>query len=125
VSRNERQRIVFEWAVATFGKIASDPNERIDRFIEEALELAQAHGVNKHRVLDILEYVFSRPAGDVIQEIGGVGVTLMAYGESVSIHADDAEIVEVARILAADRTKFREKQDAKAAAGVGKPTSDA
>jgi NTP pyrophosphatase (non-canonical NTP hydrolase) len=123
VSRNERQRIAFEWAVATFGKIAKDPNERIDRFIEEALELAQAHGVSFGRVLEIMDYVFSRPAGEVVQEVGGVGVTLMTYCESVSIHADEAEATEVARILDADRTKFREKQDAKAAAGVGRPAS--
>lgn len=54
----------------------SHRQERNFRFIEEALELVQAHDVTKEEVLQLVEYTFSRPPGDPLQEVGGVMTTL-------------------------------------------------
>ena len=122
--RSERQRTAFQWAVDTFGDIARKPNERIQRFIEEALELAQAHGVSQDTVLKLVDYVYHRPTGVIFQEIGGVSITLLTYCESIGYSADHAEVIELARILTLDPVKLRAKQNTKAEAGVALHTED-
>lgn len=68
---------VKAWLEACFGQeIASDKEERCHRFVEEALELAQACGCTKKDVLELVHYVFNRPAGEKEQEVGGTMVTL-------------------------------------------------
>lgn len=71
---------VLRWCLECFGpRVTNDKRERADRFIEEALELAQTvEGFNKVRALALVEYVFNRPKGDKTQEVGGVMVTLAA-----------------------------------------------
>jgi hypothetical protein len=53
-------------------------DERNHRFLEEALELLQACGCTKEEVLQVANYVFSKPKGDKAQELGGTMVTLTA-----------------------------------------------
>lgn len=73
------QARVGEWMLACFGaEIAADTAERNCRFIEEALELVQACGMSKEDVLKLVDYTFSRPNGEIRQEVGGVMVTLAA-----------------------------------------------
>lgn len=83
------QARVQPWMMACFGaEISSDRVERADRFIEEALELVQAGGYTAERAHALVDYVFTRPKGEIPQEIGGVMVTLaafcLAYGEDMS-----------------------------------------
>jgi len=67
------------WMHECFGPtISADKVERNDRFIEEALELAQASGYSKDRAHALVDYVFTRPQGEINQEVGGVMVTLAA-----------------------------------------------
>lgn len=117
--RGRRQSRILAWAVAAFGEVAKDPKERAKRFIEEAVELAQAMGVYEDEVLRIVRYVYDRPIGDTFQEVGGVSLTLLALCESIGLAADDAEWHELDRVLKIDIAKLRAKQNAKAAAGVG------
>lgn len=117
-TRDELQRNIFEWAKETFGEAAIKPHERARRFLEEALELVQAQGVSKTDVLNLVDYTYGRPVGHVEQEVGGVCVTLLAYCESVSVSAEQAMETEWARVQHIDPAKFRERQAAKAAAGV-------
>lgn len=66
------QARVLPWLMECFGaEIAADRVERCDRFIEEALELAQSLEWPKERALALVEYVYGRPAGEPHQEVGG------------------------------------------------------
>jgi len=117
-SRDERQARVQEWTASTFGaSVASDPTERARRFIEEAIELAQACGLTFAEVHRIVARVYERPKGLIVQEIGGVGVTLLALCEVQQVSADYCERMELARVLAISPDHFRRKQAEKAAAG--------
>lgn len=70
---------VDRWLLACFGlEIARDKAERNHRFLEEALELAQACDCSKQEALQLVDYVFSREVGEVNQEVGGVMNTLAA-----------------------------------------------
>lgn len=120
IFRGRRQAKVFQWAVNTFGDIARDPQERIDRFIEESIELAQALGADKDRVCRIVNYVYNRPPGNVFEEVGGASLTLLALCESLNISADSAESTEMLRAFKIDRESIRAKQNRKASVGVGK-----
>ena len=70
------QERVREWVAACFPPSSHhDVDERTHRFLEEALELAQANGCTKDDAMELVSYVFSRPVGDSFQETGGVMVT--------------------------------------------------
>lgn len=71
---------VAGWMLECFTPaIAADTLERADRFIEEALELAQTEPqFTADRAHALVDYVFSRPVGEPHQEVGGVMVTLAA-----------------------------------------------
>lgn len=71
------QSRVLEWAIACFGEdLTRNPPQRNHRFLEESLELVQAMGCTEEEALQLVKYVFARPAGEPRQEIGGVMVTL-------------------------------------------------
>lgn len=84
------------WLAECFGPdVALDKLERAHRFLEEALELAQAGGCTREDAFMLLNYVFSRPAGEVVQETGGVLVTLAGLAQAHAIDmalAGDAEL---------------------------------
>lgn len=90
---------VRNWLDACFGaEIANDRQERNHRFIEEAIELVQACGCTRAEVLQLVDYVYARPAGEIRQEVGGVMVTLVALCLANRQSLDRAAIDEVARI---------------------------
>jgi len=90
---------VHPWLLACFGeKIASDPVERNHRFVEEALELAQACDCTSSEAHQLVDYVFNRPIGEKPQEVGGVMVTLAALCLAQNMDMHDAGEVELARI---------------------------
>lgn len=93
------QERVKRWLYACFGSaITYDQVERCDRFIEEAIELVQASGLGKDRVLALVDYVYSRPPGEKHQEVGGVMTTLAAYCIAHGIAMDEAAEAELSRI---------------------------
>lgn len=105
---------VADWMTACFGgEIAGDRQERCDRFIEEALELAQTEpAFTKDRAHALVEYVFGREVGERQQEVGGVMVTLAALCNAYDIDMTQAGETELARVW----TKFeaiRAKQTTK------------
>ena len=69
------QHRVWQWVVACFPKSAHLNVRERNRFIEEALELAQANACTKEEAHQLVEYVFGRPPGEVRHEVGGVMVT--------------------------------------------------
>lgn len=93
------QRRVGHWMQACFGPaISADRLERGDRLLEEVLELLQSGGYPPERVASLTGYVWSRPAGEPPQEVGGVEVTLAAYCLAHGLDKHEAGETELARI---------------------------
>ncbi len=110
----EKQAEVARWMIDCFGEeIAADRLERADRFIEEALELAQTWpAFTADRAHALVDYVFSRPVGEIKQEVGGVMVTLAALCNTAEIDIQHSMNTEVARIWTKVEA-IREKQASK------------
>ncbi len=121
--RDGRQKTATEWAERCFGRdVVEDRRERVTRILEEAIELAQAEGLGEDLVARLTERVYAKPAGDPRQELGGLGVCVLVYAQAAGVSADAIEAEEVAAILARDPGYFRQRQNAKAAQGLGKAT---
>lgn len=92
------QQRVEQWLETCFPpSVRSDRAERTHRFLEEALELAQANGCSHDDAVALVHYVFGRPKGDPTQEVGGVMVTLASLCSATGIHMGEAGDVELAR----------------------------
>lgn len=111
--RDDFQHRVAPWMMACFSaEIARDTRERNHRFLEEALELVQACGCTKSEAHQLVDYVFGRPAGEKVQEVGGVMVTLAALCLAQDLDMHEAGETELTRIwMVID--KIRAKQEAK------------
>ena len=107
------QKDVARWMNACFGPVISnDKVERSDRFIEEALELVQTTGYSAERAHALVDYVFSRPVGEITQEVGGLLVTLAAFCNTNHVDMAEAGETEVDRIWG-KIDQIRAKQAAK------------
>ncbi len=119
MSRNQRQADILQWANETFGAATADnTGERIRRFAEEAVELAQAIGLDKQAMLDIVEHVYAKPEGDVAQEIGQVGVSLLGLAAHLNISAESEECAEFERVKSLPAGYWQGRQNAKAKKGL-------
>lgn len=102
---------VRQWVLLAFGSASADsPKERVMRVLEEALELAQAEGLDEARAGKLLHHVYSRPVGDPAQEAAGVSTTLLAYTaakgfELGELTANEMSRVESPQVLAIVRKK--------------------
>lgn len=112
--REGLQARVQPWLLDCFGaEIAGDTLERTDRFIEEALELAQTNpAFTADRAHALVDYVFGRPVGEPSQEVGGVMITLAALCLASGLDMHEAGETELARIWTKVET-IRAKQAAK------------
>lgn len=108
---------VGQWMLACFGDaIAKDKSERNHRFLEEALELAQACGASKDEALLLVDYVYGRPLGEPGQEVGGVLLTLSALCNARGIDMDRAGEREIERVDTPEMiARIRQKQATKPA----------
>jgi hypothetical protein len=77
---------------------ANDAQERSLRTAEEALELAQACGVDAATLHRLVDYVFSRPVGKPAQEVAGTTVTLYAMAAALGVDAQAEFETELKRI---------------------------
>ncbi len=104
------QERVEAWLDACFPQtVRSNRSERTHRFLEEALELAQANGCSRADALALVDYVFGRPQGDPVQEVGGVMVTLASLCSATGLNMDQAGDIELSKNW--DRIEvIREKQ---------------
>lgn len=92
------QKRVEQWLAACFTpEVRADRNERTHRFLEEALELAQANGCSHNDALVLVDYVFGREKGQPDQEVGGVMVTLASLCSATGLNMDDAGDRELER----------------------------
>jgi hypothetical protein len=110
------QERVGRWVIECFGPdVALDAEERNYRFLEESIELAQACGATADQVKNMVDYVYSRPAGQVAQEAGGALVTLAALCQAQHIDmqaAAEAELTVIEKKVDAIRLKWQAKPDA-------------
>jgi ribosomal protein L40E len=107
------QARVADWIHACFGsEIASNHAERNHRFLEEALEFVQAGGCSKSEALQLLDYVYGRPAGVMSQEVGGVMVTLAALCSAFHLDMQFCAEEEITRVWIR-MPEIRAKQAAK------------
>lgn len=114
--RAERQIEVEKWVIKTFGsQCLHSIEERVLRVVEEAIELAQAEMVPREKIEALLSHVFSKEPGNPKQELGGLGVTVLAYAASKRINCDTMELIELERIKNISPGYFRVKQNIKAA----------
>lgn len=118
MTRARRQHLTAAWCTAAFGiDHATSLPQRGIRHIEESIELAQAAGCDKDMIHKLVDHVYSRPVGLLSQEIGGVGITLLALANAAGWSADQEEARELARVLSMPLTHFADRNKAKDAAG--------
>lgn len=117
-ARGRRQKATLDWARRSFGERAMNPKERALRVLEEALELAQAEGVELELVDKLARHVYGKPPGDPAQEIGGVAVTLLCYCERKGLSNEAEEVREFRRVLGLPIEYLQKRHAAKEAAGI-------
>lgn len=104
------QFLFNSWAVRAFGRDhTTNSRLRALRLLEEAIELAQAEGIERHLVDHCTQVVYSRPVGDANQEIGGVLATAAVYCECKGL---DMELVlrsELDRVLSKPLDHFAQR----------------
>jgi hypothetical protein len=105
------QERVHYWLEAAFGVEASkDKMERVHRFIEEGLELAQSLGCTQHDAHQLVDYVFSRPIGEPLQELGGTMTTIAALSAIFDFNMAEAGEHELERMWQLiDRIRAKQK----------------
>lgn len=98
MTTNSFQRRVSDWLKACFPlAVYMNQDERMHRFLEEALELAQAVGCSKQDAYQLVDYVFSREIGQPDLEVGGVMVTLAGLCSAAGIDMSAAGDRELTR----------------------------
>ncbi|QJB22121.1 hypothetical protein XccvBFoX6_gp63c [Xanthomonas phage FoX6] len=97
--RESYQKRAHNWALEAVGPSqAADVRTRMDRFIEEAIELAQSTGYDRERIANLVEYVYGRPAGEPGQELGGVSITLACVAAAMDLNLEVAAETEYVRV---------------------------
>jgi len=95
------QNAVMKWAEECFtprsNKDPANQQDRIQRFVEEAMELAQSLDLPKDHAHDLVEYVYGRPKGEPFQEVGGTIVTLSRLCSVFDIDLHTAAWTEIER----------------------------
>lgn len=92
------QKEVFSWTVDCFGyEVSFNKAERLHRFIEEALELVQSLGMDRMDAHLLVDYVYGRPKGEPLQEMGGTMTTLAALGNAHGMSMVEAGDKELGR----------------------------
>ena len=123
---NDFQKYCWDWLKPVFGGDDSaylkaiSREERARRFGEEAIELLQAAGLPKSDVLQLVDYVYSRPVGDEAQEVGGTMVTLASLCEALCYNMTEEGWKEIHRCYQPEiMEKIRNKQISKMLHGIG------
>jgi hypothetical protein len=115
---DEDQRKLVAWGTECFGADhMADHKVRALRLLEEAIELSQAVSVPAEQCAKLVEYVYSRPAGNPQQELGGVGVTWLVAAAALGSSALEALHAEMERIAKKPPAHFAQRNQQKLDAG--------
>lgn len=115
------QKEILEWAANTFGSLALDTRERSLRFIEEAIELAQACQITPEEIQSTVTRVYSRERGDPHKETGQAYMTLAALAEWLRIDLNDALLREWRRVQGVPLEEWVKRHNAKVELGIATP----
>lgn len=109
------QERVRTWFLKCFDeKKLKNKKLRAIRFGEEAIELLQACDLSEDQVRALVTYVYGRPKGELIQEVGGVATTFAMLCEGHDLDLNTAAEMELERISAYSVIeKIRAKEAAK------------
>lgn len=113
-----RPKAFLQWAIDTFGPVAAHRDERAARFVEEAIELAHAEGLDLLTVDRIMWRVYNRPRGHTAKEIGQAMATLECLAENIGLNAADEAEKEFARVQAIPQEEWTARHDAKVAMNI-------
>lgn len=107
-------KIAVDWACRSFGAdhVYNFPIRAL-RLTEEAVELAQAYGLPKEKVLDLVEIVYGRPPGKPEQELGGVMMTATVLAGAHGHDPDRYFEIELRRVLAKSSDHFAKRNQDK------------
>lgn len=83
------------WARDTFGDIAMSRRERALRFLEEAIELVHAEGIDLLLIPKAVARVYSREPGDATRKIGQACLALEILAENMGVSAADQAEAEL------------------------------
>jgi hypothetical protein len=108
----------LKWAVDTFGPIALDRQERLARFVEEAIELAHAEGMERDLFNRIADRVYAREPGWTPKEIGQAQACLETFAESIMESSDALASLEFDRVRCIDRKEWTRRHEAKVKLGI-------
>ena len=114
----DRPRLFLEWAVKMFGPVAMDHDERLARFVEEAVELAHAGFMSADKLQAIVQRVYSRPAGTIRKEVGQSQATLECYAECMGLSAEQEAEREWQRVQEIPQDEWQRRHAAKVALGI-------
>jgi len=113
-----RPKRFLKWAVDMFGPVAMDREERLARFVEEAIELAHAEAMPQMKLAKIINRVYTRPPGDTPKEIGQAQACLETFAESIGLSSDGEAAREWDRVKQIPREEWQRRHAAKAALGI-------
>lgn len=115
--RGAIQRHIVHVGVRSFGEEnMTNRQERLLRFLEEAVELVRAGGLSERNVHSVVEYEFGRNKGpDIGQEFGGAACTLFAAADAFGLDLLDAAATEIRRVEGMPPGAARKKHDEKPA----------
>lgn len=112
--RGVMQRHIVTVGIRTFGvDNMTNREERLLRFLEEALELVRAGGLDIDHVKSVVDYEFSRPQGDATQEFGGAACTLFAAADAHGLDLLDCAGAEIRRVENLPVGSAKKKHDGK------------
>ncbi|MBP2498351.1 NTP pyrophosphatase (non-canonical NTP hydrolase) [Methylobacterium sp. PvP062] len=117
-TRDKRQVVVKDWITRVFGLRTLNLRFRAERVLEEALELAQAAGYPQEKIAGLTAKVYANPPGALRQEVGGLGISVLALCETAEISADECEEAEILRVLSKSTAHFKARIERKIADGV-------
>jgi len=108
------QRETADQVQIIFGQeLALDKRIRQFRFLEEAIELLQAAGMERDEMIKVMDYVLNRPVGDMGQEVGGTFITLLALCHAYGFDAEAQTSEELERCgqpSVIDRIRMKQMQ---------------
>lgn len=114
----DRPKRMLAWAHRVFGPTALRVDERVCRFVEEAIELAQASGVSPETLHKIVERVYSRPAGEPGLEFQQCCATLETYAALMKWSVEQGAQAEWSRVQTLNEDELRDRHRAKVQLGI-------
>lgn len=113
------RRTIYDWCLRTFGQsVVHNTRERSLRLVEECIELAQVHEVDRDIVHRLVDAVYSRSVGHAEKEVGDVFICLVILCEASGYDMNWCIEEGIAKLLNTDPEKFRKRFAEKTAANL-------